>query len=78
VLKSTYHGRASIDVSRIVVDEITVVGSRCGPMVPALDLLVEGSVDVMPQVEHTYGLADALEAFDHARRRGARKILLAP
>jgi threonine dehydrogenase-like Zn-dependent dehydrogenase len=76
VLKSTYHGKAAIDMSRFVVDEITLVGSRCGPFAPALALLDGGRVDPRPLVEARYPLADALAAFDHAARPGALKILV--
>lgn len=76
VLKSTYHGAASVDLAPFVVDEITLVGSRCGPFGPALALLARGAVDPRPLVEARYPLADALAAFDHAARPGARKILV--
>lgn len=76
VLKSTYHGATTVNLSRIVVDEITVVGSRCGPFPPAIDLLARGAIDVIPLIERTCPLAEAIAAFAHAGRRGARKILL--
>ncbi len=76
VLKSTYHGATPVNLSRIVVDEITVVGSRCGPFPPAIDLLARGAIDVTPLIERTYPLAEAIAAFAHAGTRGARKILL--
>jgi len=76
VLKSTYHGKAEVDLARFVVDEITLVGSRCGPFVPALALLASGRVDPRPLVEARYPLAEALAAFEHAARPGALKILV--
>ncbi|WP_428264196.1 MDR/zinc-dependent alcohol dehydrogenase-like family protein [Haliangium sp.] len=76
VLKSTYAGRLELDASSLVVDEITVVGSRCGPFAPALRLLAAGRVAVEPLLEARYGLADAIAAFAHAGRRGARKVLV--
>jgi threonine dehydrogenase-like Zn-dependent dehydrogenase len=76
VLKSTYHGRASIDMAPFVVDEITLVGSRCGPFAPALALLAQGAVDPRPLVEARYGLGDAVAAFAHASRPGALKVLV--
>jgi threonine dehydrogenase-like Zn-dependent dehydrogenase len=78
VLKSTYHGRTSLDVSSVVVDEVTLVGSRCGPFAPALSALAEGSVRVGHMVEARYPLDRALEAFAHAARPGALKVLIAP
>ena len=78
VLKSTYHGEIQADLSRIVVDEVTLVGSRCGPFAPALRLLAQQLVDVTPMIEAEYRLADALAAFEHAARRGTLKILIRP
>jgi len=77
VLKSTYHGKAEVDLARFVVDEITLVGSRCGPFAPALELLASGRVDPRPLVEARYPLAEAVAAFEHAARPGALKILVA-
>jgi len=76
VLKSTYHGRAAIDMAPFVVDEITLVGSRCGPFRPALSALARGDVDPRPLVEARYPLAEAVAAFDHAGRPGALKVLV--
>jgi threonine dehydrogenase-like Zn-dependent dehydrogenase len=78
VLKSTYHGLVEADLSQLAVDEIQVVGSRCGPFAAALRLLARGLVDVEPLVEAEYPLARAMEALDHAARRGALKILIRP
>lgn len=78
VLKSTYAGRLELDASSLVVDEITVVGSRCGPFAPALRLLERGLVDPRPLIEACYSLADGLEAFAHAARPGALKVLVRP
>jgi threonine dehydrogenase-like Zn-dependent dehydrogenase len=76
VLKSTYHGRATLDLGPVVVDEVTLMGSRCGPFPPALALLARGQVDVRPLFEASYPLSDATAAFDHATRPGARKVLV--
>jgi threonine dehydrogenase-like Zn-dependent dehydrogenase len=76
VLKSTYHGKAAIDMAPFVVDEITLVGSRCGPFAPALASLARGDVDPRPLVEARYPLADAVAAFAHAARPGALKVLV--
>lgn len=76
VLKSTYHGRTSVDLAPIVVDEITLVGSRCGPFGPALDLLARGTVDPGPLVDNRYDLSEAVAAFEHAARPGTLKILV--
>ena len=76
VLKSTYRGPASVDISRIVVDEITLVGSRCGPFAPALALLAEGRVDVRPLVHARFPLDEAVAAFAEAARPGVMKVLV--
>ncbi|MBI3932224.1 MAG: alcohol dehydrogenase catalytic domain-containing protein [Acidobacteria bacterium] len=76
VLKSTYRGDATVSFSALVVDEITLVGSRCGPFAPALDLLESGRVDVTGLVHARYPLDQALTAFDHAARPGVLKVLV--
>lgn len=76
ILKSTYRAQPQIDLTRIAVDEIKVIGSRCGPFDAALRLLEAGLVDVESLVEARYPLDDALQAVDHAARRGALKVLL--
>jgi threonine dehydrogenase-like Zn-dependent dehydrogenase len=78
VLKSTFHGKASVDLTKVVVGEVRIVGSRCGPFAPALRLLERDAVDVASLVEGEYPLSRAPEALDHAARPGARKILLRP
>jgi threonine dehydrogenase-like Zn-dependent dehydrogenase len=76
ILKSTYEGRASLDMAPFVVDEITLVGSRCGPFPPALELLARGVVDPAPLVDARYDLADVVQAFEHAARPGVLKVLV--
>ncbi len=76
VLKSTYAGRLEVDASALVVDEITVIGSRCGPFAPALRVLEEGGVDVTPLVAARYPLEEGAAAFEHASRPGVLKVLL--
>lgn len=78
VLKSTYHGLVEADLSGLVVDEIQVVGSRCGPFPAALRLLTQKLVDVTPLIEAEYPLDQSLTALEHARRRGALKVLVRP
>ena len=76
VLKSTFQGKASVDLTKLVVGEVRVVGSRCGPFEPALRLLEGGEVQVLPLVDEEYPLDQAVEALEHAARPGVRKILL--
>ncbi|HET8645017.1 MAG TPA: alcohol dehydrogenase catalytic domain-containing protein, partial [Vicinamibacteria bacterium] len=78
VLKSTYHGRTDFDFSALVVDEITLVGSRCGPFAPALRALAEGGVQVGHMVQARYPLGQARRAFEHAAQPGVLKVLLEP
>ncbi len=76
VLKSTYREAVTLDLAPFVVDEITVVGSRCGPFAPALELLERGAVNPVPLIETRYALADAVEAMEVAGRSGTMKVLL--
>ncbi len=76
VLKSTYRGDVMVNFSSIVVDEITLLGSRCGPFAPALRLLESGAVDPAVLIVARYPLAKALEAFELARQPGMLKVLL--
>ena len=76
VMKSTYSGALTFDASAAVVDEITLVGSRCGPFAPALRLLADGRVNVEPLIHARYPLGEGLAAFAHAERSGVLKVLL--
>ena len=77
VLKSTFHGGTPIDAARIVVDEIRVVGSRCGRFAPAIDLLARKAVDVESLIDDVVSLDRAEEAMRRAARPGVLKLLLA-
>jgi threonine dehydrogenase-like Zn-dependent dehydrogenase len=77
-LKSTFAGSANLNLTKLVVAEINVVGSRCGPFAPALQLLAQGQVDVQSLVESEYPLSQGVAAFEHAARPGVRKVLLRP
>ena len=76
VLKSTYAGRLSLDASALVVDEITLIGSRCGPFPEALKLLADHQVDVSSLIQARYPLTDGLAAFSHAQQQGVLKVLV--
>ena len=78
VLKSTYRGEMNVNWSPFVVDEITVVGSRCGPFAPALRLLESRAVDPTILIADRYPLARALAAMEAAQQPGMLKILLEP
>jgi threonine dehydrogenase-like Zn-dependent dehydrogenase len=78
VLKTTIAGEHKVSLAPLVINEINVVGSRCGPFAPALDALRERSVSVTPLIEKVYPLSEGVEAVAHAGSPGARKILLRP
>ncbi|MFQ5789257.1 MAG: alcohol dehydrogenase catalytic domain-containing protein [Acidobacteriota bacterium] len=78
VLKSTTHEHSRVDVSQLVVNELRVVGSRCGPFGPALDALARRSLPVRQLVSKTYPLSRALEALEASGRPGVFKVLLDP
>ena len=76
VMKSTYAGDLTVNASSLVVDEITLIGSRCGPFAPAIELLRNRRVDVVPMIHARYPLEHALAAFEHAQRPGILKIVV--
>lgn len=78
VLKSTFHGAAPVETWPIVVKEINVVGSRCGPFEKAITLLRSGKVDPRPLITRTFPLTEAPQAIKHAQNPGVLKVLLAP
>lgn len=78
VLKSTYEGKQEVDFSEIVVDEITLVGSRCGPFEPALQLLDSGMLNPEPLIVERFSLTDGLKAFKKAAQPGVLKVLIDP
>ena len=75
-MKSTVHGTVSIDTSSVVVNEITVIGSRCGRFEPAMDLLRAHSINVADMISDTLPLSQAPRAFARAADRGVLKVLL--
>lgn len=76
VLKSTYAGELTINASALVVDEITVIGSRCGPFAAALRLLEARRVDPTPLIMDVFPLHRAMEAMARAAQPGVLKVLL--
>jgi alcohol dehydrogenase len=78
VLKSTFHGAPPVETWPIVVKEITVVGSRCGPFAKAIALVRSGKVDPTPLITRTFPLAEAAKAIGFAQRPGVMKVLLRP
>lgn len=76
VMKSTVHGTVELDAAAVVVNEITLVGSRCGRFQPALRLLREGKVPVARLISDAYPLREAARAFRRAAEKGVLKVLL--
>jgi len=76
ILKSTFHGAVELNTSRIVVDEISVIGSRCGRFEQALALLESGELDVEPLIASEFKLTDGVKAMAEAQQPGTLKVLL--
>jgi threonine dehydrogenase-like Zn-dependent dehydrogenase len=76
VLKSTYAGHVEYNPAKVVIDELTIVGSRCGPFEPAIRKLAESQVDVTPLISKVFRFHEAVEAFDYAQQEGVLKVLL--
>jgi alcohol dehydrogenase len=78
ILKSTFHGAANVETWPIVVKELTVIGSRCGPFPRALSLLSSGRVDPRPLISRVFPLEDAANAIRYAQKPGVMKVILKP
>jgi alcohol dehydrogenase len=78
VLKSTFHGAADVETWLIVVKELTVIGSRCGPFPRALAFLRSGRVDPRPMISRVFPLREAAKAIRCAQQPGVMKVLLRP
>ena len=76
ILKSTLHGKVGIDTAPVIVNEMTVVGSRCGRFEPALELLRNGTINVAEMIADRLPLASAPAAFRRAAKSGVLKVLL--
>jgi alcohol dehydrogenase len=76
VLKSTFHGAAPVETWPVVVKELTIIGSRCGPFAKAISLLRSGKVDPRPLITKTFSLDDASKAIQFAQKPGVMKVVL--
>ncbi len=76
ILKSTVADKSSLHLAPIVIDEIRVQGSRCGPFPPAIRALSQRRVDVLPLISARYSLDEGLDAFEHAGKKGVLKVLI--
>ncbi len=77
ILKTTSHEPSNVNVADAVVNELTLLGSRCGNIGFALQFLKQKRIDVLPLVESVYPFSDFIDAFNHAREKGSRKVLVA-
>jgi threonine dehydrogenase-like Zn-dependent dehydrogenase len=78
VIKSTFKGKTELNLSALVVDEVSLVGSRCGPHPAALRLMEEKAIDPRVMIDRMMALSDGLKAFDLAATPGTLKILMDP
>jgi len=76
VLKSTVAANKEINLAPIVIDEITIVGSRCGQFKPAMRYLEKENIDVKPLIEGIYDFDNSIEAFSRSKQKGAMKVLV--
>ena len=76
VLKSTIAGNKELNLASIVIDEITVIGSRCGPFKPAVKALERKLFNVLPLISKIYNFDNATEAFEYSMVKGTLKVLL--
>jgi threonine dehydrogenase-like Zn-dependent dehydrogenase len=76
ILKTTAARKSGVDLNSMVVDELTLIGSRCGPFSPAIEALASRSIDVAPLITKVFPLGDGVEAIEYASRKGVLKVLL--
>ncbi len=76
VLKSTYHGQTAVDMTALVIHEITVVGSRCGPFPAAIVLLQENAINVQSLIHKRFPIEEGTDALTYAATKGVLKVLL--
>ena len=76
VLKSTIAAKEGFNLAPVVIDEITVLGSRCGQFAPAIRLLEKGKINIKPLISEIYPVDKALEAFEKNKQKDILKVLL--
>jgi alcohol dehydrogenase len=76
ILKSTVHGMVGLDFASVIVNEITLIGSRCGRFEAALPLLEHQLIHVEDMIADRFRLSEAPKAFERAAQRGSLKVLL--
>lgn len=76
VLKTTVAGESRLDFNQLVINEITLIGSRCGPFKPAIKALAEKKIEVEPLISKVFSLDEGIEAIHYAAQKGVLKVLL--
>ncbi len=76
ILKTTVAKQSTVDLNAIVINEISLIGSRCGPFAPAIEALSTKKINLLPLISREFKLEDGLEAFQYAARKEALKVLL--
>src|SRR5262245_26047212 len=76
VMKSTVHGTVQVDTAPVIVNELTLMGSRCGRFEPAIELLEQGRINVGDMIADTFPLSEAVAGFKRAGEKGILKVLL--
>ena len=69
-------GKHSINMTDLVINEVSVIGSRCGPFAPALRLLAGGMIEIEPLIHARFSLTEGIKAMDQAAQSGTLKVLL--
>jgi len=78
ILKSTLASKTNLDLTSMVINEVSVIGSRCGPFRPAINALASGRISVDNLIDSTYSLEKFQDAFEQAKKPDILKVLLKP
>jgi alcohol dehydrogenase len=76
ILKTTVARTAKFDLNQIVINEIELLGSRCGPFVPALEMLEKKEIKTTPMITEIVDFKDILKGFSIAKKKGTLKVLI--
>jgi len=75
ILKTTVAQNVAFDLNSVVINEITIIGSRCGPFHRALEAIEKKSVELRPMISKSFNIEDGVEAFEYASQKGVLKVL---
>ena len=76
VMKTTTAETVNVNLSQIVVNEVTIIGSRCGSFKPALEMLVNEKINPIPMISASYPIESGIEAFQYAGKPGVMKVII--